>query len=86
MHADFITNTLMHQIWFMIVDLFGHPSGTFCGDEWIQIIWNLIYYLDDKITGYLAKTNKMAESHLNTKEITLEEPKAKGLTNKSTKF
>ena len=52
MHADFITNTLMDQIWFMIVDLFGCPSGTFCGDKLIQIIWNLIYYLDDKITGY----------------------------------
>ena len=39
----------------------------------------------------VAKTNKVAESkkaesHLNTKEIAPEELKAKGLTNKSTKF
>ena len=30
--------------------------------------------------------SKIAESHLNTSEIAPEEPKAKGLTNKSTKF
>ena len=46
-----------------------------------------IHSFYSSIINDFAKTNKMAESkmaenHLNTKEISPEEPKAKGLTNK----
>ena len=51
--------------------------------DWLRSV-QLFHYLYSSTINDFVKTNKMAESHLNTKEIAPEELKA--LTNKSTKF
>ena len=53
--------------------------------DWLRSV-QLFHYLYSSTINDFAKTNKMAESHLNTKEIAPEELKAEGLANKSTKF
>ena len=53
--------------------------------DWLRSV-PLFHQLYSSTINDFSKTNKMAEDHLNTKEIASEELKAKGLTNKSTKF
>ena len=53
--------------------------------DWLRSV-QLFHQLYSSTINDFSKTNKMAEGQLNTKEIAPEELKAKGLTNKTTKF